>query len=100
MAKVGLIAFSMAVFSSFSLSGCATAAQTYLPDGRRGYTVECPGAANSWGKCYEKAGEICGAKGYDIVSQTGDKGGMVSGNQYGLYGGSVITRDLLIACKS
>ncbi len=100
MSKLAVLAFSLAVLSSFALSGCATASQTYLPDGRAGYTVECSGAANSWGKCYEKAGQICGTKGYNIISQTGDKGNMVSGNQFGVYGGSVITRDLLIACKS
>lgn len=100
MVKTTVLTLALAAVSGFALSGCATATKMYTPDGRVGYTIECSGAANSWGKCYEKAGQTCGARGYDIISRTGDKGSMVSGNQYGLYGGSVITRDLIIACKS
>lgn len=82
-----------------ALSACATAKKTYTPDGREGYIINCSGQALSWGQCYQKAGDICGAKGYDIISQSGDQGGTVAANQFGLYGGSVITRDLVIACK-
>ena len=39
--------------------------------------VDCSGTALNWGRCYEKAGDLCGSTGYDIVAQTGDQGGMV-----------------------
>lgn len=81
------------------LSGCATAKQLYTPDGQLGYNVNCSGSALNWGNCYEKAGEICGAKGFDIIDKTGEQGAMVSGNQYGVYGGSVQSRSLVIKCK-
>jgi hypothetical protein len=82
-----------------ALVGCATASQTYTPDGRQGYVVDCSGTALTWGKCYEKAGDLCGSTGYDILAQTGDQGGMMSGSQYGIAGVSVMTRNLVIACK-
>ena len=81
------------------LCGCATAKQIYAPDGKLGYSIDCSGSALNWGMCYEKAGDICGTKGYDIIEKTGDQGAMVAGTQYGLYGGSVLSRNLIIKCK-
>jgi hypothetical protein len=78
-----------------AISGCATQKSTYLPDGRRGYTVNCSGSALSWDACYAKAGSICKDAGYDVIRQDGDTGSVASP----LFGGSVITRTLLIACK-
>jgi len=46
--------------------------------------------------CYEKAGEICGSKGYEVLEKSGDQGAVLSGNQFGLYGGSVINRSMII----
>lgn len=89
------IALSMVAF----LSGCATASKTYTPDGSEGYSITCSGSALNWGNCYEKAGDICGARGYDVLARSGDQGAVVSGNQFGLYSGSVINRNILIRCK-
>jgi hypothetical protein len=84
---------------AISLSGCATAKKTYTSDGREGYSITCSGSALNWGMCYEKAGELCGQKGYEVLEKTGDQGAMLSGNQFGLYGGSVINRNMIIKCK-
>lgn len=84
---------------AFCLSGCATASKTYTSDGKEGYSITCSGTALNWGMCYEKAGQLCGQKGYEILEKTGDQGAMLSGNQYGLYGGSVINRNMIIKCK-
>ena len=81
------------------LGGCATAKKTYTSDGKEGYSITCSGSALNWGMCYEKAGEICGAKGYEVLEKSGDQGAIVSGNQYGFYGGSVINRNMIIKCK-
>lgn len=81
------------------LSGCATAKQIHTPNGQLGYSIDCSGSALNWGMCYEKAGEICGTKGYDIIAKTGDQGATVTGTQYGLYGGSILSRNLIIECK-
>lgn len=81
------------------LSGCATARKTYTADGKEGYSITCSGSALNWGMCYEKAGELCGSKGYEVLEKSGDQGAMLSGNQYGLYAGSVINRSMIIKCK-
>jgi len=66
------------------LAGCGTTAkEAYLPDGTRGYHVSCDGVWGASGDCYAKAGDICGAKGYSLVSS----GGMSS------------TRDFFIKCR-
>lgn len=79
--------------------GCATSKETYLPDGEKGHSINCSGAALNWGMCYEKAGEICGRRGYEVIAGGTDQGVVVVGNQYGLYGGSVTNRSMLIKCK-
>jgi len=82
-----------------TLSGCATSSKLYTSDGKEGYNIVCSGSALNWGMCYEKAGDLCGAKGYEVLEKTGDQGTMMSGNQFGLYGGSVMNRNIIIKCK-
>lgn len=91
---------SIILIFAFYLASCATSKITHLSDGSEGHSINCSGTALSWGQCYEKAGELCGTNGYEIVSQSGDQGATVVANQYGLYGGSVINRSMLIKCKS
>lgn len=81
------------------LGGCATASKTYTADGKEGYNITCSGSALNWGMCYEKAGNLCGSKGYEVLEKSGDQGALLSGNQYGLYAGSVINRSMIIKCK-
>src|SRR5712692_1373139 len=90
---------SIALLTVFLLSGCASAARTYGPDGREAFAISCSGLARNWGMCYSKAGELCGTRGYDVVGQGGDSGVAVSAGQSGVVGGSVISRSLLVACK-
>lgn len=84
---------------SIALASCATQKTVYLPDGRQGYSISCHGSALSWEACYAKAGEICRASGYDLISKTGEQGNVVSGSQYGVFGGSTYHRSMMIACK-
>lgn len=81
------------------LAGCATANPIYTPEGKAGHSVSCSGMALNWGHCYEKAGAICGAKGYNIIAQTGDQGMIASANQYGGMAGSVLIRSMIVQCK-
>jgi len=90
-----IVGYLIALF----VSGCATASKTYLPSGEEGYNITCSGTALTWGNCYEKAGELCGSRGYDVIVRSDDKGAAVVANQYGLYGGSTIQRNMLIKCK-
>lgn len=53
-----------------SLSGCAATSQhTFLPDGSSGYRVDCSGEMNNMAGCLQKAGELCGSNGYQIIDQ-------------------------------
>lgn len=118
MKKVLLI---MALVSITSLQGCATASQTYLPDGRMGFNLNCSGSMLNWGVCQEKAGEICGARGYDVISHQGENLGNITtynssysasafANHYqanamgfgqaNMFSTPVVTRTMLIACHT
>ncbi|MCA7083423.1 hypothetical protein K7G19_07395 [Cupriavidus sp. DB3] len=85
------------------LGGCATASETYAPDGRKAYSLNCSGLARTWGHCLEKAGDLCGDKGYDILSGNSDRGTFASGSASQTFasfsGGSTISRSMLVACK-
>jgi hypothetical protein len=83
-----------------ALAGCATQKTVYLPDGRPGHSINCSGSALSWDLCYQKAGELCKANGYDILAKEGEQGSTISGTQYGVFGGTTMNRTLLIACRS
>jgi len=86
-----------------TLTGCAVAKPTYLPDGRQGVSISCDGQAQGMAACYEKAGELCGSRGYDIVNreQQSSPTGSASVGRYGAFGsyGSVETRSIMIVCK-
>lgn len=77
------------------LSGCAGATQMHLPDGATGYNITCPGTANSWGNCFQKAGAICGNRGYDVVVGGSDQGFVATTT----FAGSTHNRSMLIKCK-
>jgi hypothetical protein len=85
------------------LTGCAMSKETYLPDGRLGHSISCDGSAVGINVCFEKAGELCKGRGYDLVSREGQvvPFGTASGNQYG--GSAVVsslnTKSILVACK-
>lgn len=81
------------------LSGCASASKTYGPDGKEAFSINCSGLARNWSMCYEKAGDLCGTRGYEVISQGGDQGTVASVNPYGGLGGSTISRSLLVKCK-
>ena len=82
------------------LAGCASSSKTYGPDGREAYTLNCSGLARSWTMCAEKAGEICGTRGYDVVGAAGGStGGMATVSRSGGFAGSGFERSMLIQCK-
>jgi len=49
------------------LTSCANVSETYGPDGSRAYSIDCSGAACTWAMCFEKAGEICTTRGYEVL---------------------------------
>jgi hypothetical protein len=67
------------------LAACATATETYGPDGRPAYTLNCSGSALSWGECEAKAGNICGTRGYTVVSRSGDQNSTIGAGAGGFF---------------
>jgi len=104
-----LITLLVGIFTIFL--GCTTSKEMYLPDGSKGYNISCDGSANSMGNCFQKAGELCGAKGYSVVNREGEAipmGTSVGSASVGPSGGSAgytsqvgmrVTRSLFIKCK-
>lgn len=82
-----------------ALAGCANSSKTYGPDGKAAYSLNCSGSARSWGHCEEKAGKICGAKGYNIMSRSTDQNAMAGGSGGSWYGQAGNSRSMLIQCK-
>lgn len=86
-----------------AVCGCAGSSKTYGPDGSEMYSLNCSGWARNWGMCLEKAGELCGPRGYQIVNRSGDSPGMlVTGSSFGASSGfsaaPVISRTMLVKC--
>jgi hypothetical protein len=81
------------------LCGCATSKSTYLPSGEKGYSISCNGAVLNWNHCFERAGEICATRGYQILDRSDQVGSTLAITQFGATGGSVIYRTILIKCK-
>jgi len=89
------------------LCACATVKETYSPDGRKAYTLNCSGTARGWDKCYAAAGELCKEAGYDILDRSSEDTSIAavggSANSYGgSFGGSSVKtneRAMVIACK-
>jgi hypothetical protein len=85
-----------------ALSSCAISSKTYLPDGSEGYSISCDGSAVGINVCFEKAGELCGARGYELLNREGQiipAGTGVANNQgafvnYGAYN----TKSIMIRC--
>ncbi len=86
-----------------SLSACAISKKTYLSDGSEGYSISCDGAAVGINVCFEKAGSLCGARGYDLINREGQLvpfgvGTASQGEAFVSYG-SLNTKSIMIRCS-
>ena len=81
------------------LTGCASARKTYTSDGKEGYSINCSGNSSTWGNCYERAGDICGEKGYLVIEKIGETMTSSSGNIIEQHSGSDMNRNMIIRCK-
>jgi len=52
------------------LTSCATTQEVYLQSGKKATQIMCP--SNNMDDCYNKAGEACGTKGYNIFKKSID----------------------------
>lgn len=96
----GILFLLVVVVGGLSLSSCTTWKTVVLPSGQQGYTVDCSGTNLTWSHCYQKAGRAC-PQGYDVTQRTDSHSGkVVPGNLFGVLGGSVQDRGMLIECRN
>src|SRR3546814_15357512 len=82
------------------LAGCASVSESYGPDGRKAYTLNCSGTARGWDKCFSKARDLCKTAGYDILDRTSESMASIGGGSAGFYGAATSERAMVIACKT
>jgi len=102
--------FILIVFVT-ALQGCVTSREVFLADGTQGHNINCSGSGKNYSNCLEKAGEICGTRGYHLLNQQGDvvpfsqaireSGANLQSASVGYLtqSGPIITRNLFIKCK-
>jgi hypothetical protein len=93
------------------VASCAIAKPTYLADGRQGFSISCDGAAVGINVCFEKAGDLCKGRGYDLVSRegqiipmgvgtaSGNAGAMSANFNAYVYQGAFYTKSIMVACR-
>jgi hypothetical protein len=99
------------ITTAVMLTSCAMSKPTYLSDGTQGHSISCDGSAVGMNVCFEKAGELCGSRGYNLLNKAGQVvySGMSSGSAsvnaisgqaqgFAFYGG-FNTKSILIQCK-
>jgi hypothetical protein len=107
MPRIALVTVAVACL----LAGCVSSSQTHMADGRKAHIINCtPGwtggvvgavaqAQTSWGTCFEKAGELCGTRGYTVLTKSDQPGFTVQASQYGGFANSTNQRMLIVRCK-
>jgi hypothetical protein len=73
-----MMARGVAIAFLAMLAGCTTAKEIYLPNGSKGQVIRCDGIGNRMDDCYQKAGDVCGSKGYDLATPPGSYSGISS----------------------
>lgn len=89
----------LSLIAVVGLTGCATAQNTYLKNGKQALSVDCSGEAMSWAACYEKADASCAGTGYDIVSTNGTPQPAEADKTLGVDVGNYKNRKVLVVCK-
>lgn len=101
----------LAALLAAASGGCVSSQETFTPAGQKGHVINCtPGwtggivgavanAQTSWGQCYQRAGEICGARGYNILQQVGEGQAYAQVGQGGGFASTTNNRMMVIECK-
>ncbi len=92
--------FIIAIFV-LALAACTTVHQSYAPDGKVAYTINCSEPLK-WDSCFAKAGNICGSKGYDILERSDNQ--FSAGGEQKAWGAATRAANpsehtMLISCK-
>ncbi|MCG7755839.1 MAG: hypothetical protein LZF64_05755 [Nitrosomonas sp.] len=102
---------SMLIVVAAMLQGCVTSKEVFLADGTKGHNINCGGSGMNYSNCLEKAGEVCGTRGYHLLNQQGEvvpfsqairelgANAQSSSVGYSITSGATVTRNLFIKCK-
>lgn len=104
--------FVTGAFFVVTLTSCAIVKETYMADGSKGYSISCDGAAVGINVCFEKAGDLCGASGYDLLTREGQvipfgigsasvqgTSTYVQGQSFATYG-AFNTKSIMVRCRN
>jgi|SRR5450830_397068 len=98
-----LLVVSACAVATIVLQGCATVKESYGPDGRKAFALNCSGTGRGWDKCLSAAGEACGAAGYDIIDRTSEDtafaGSAAKKSVFESFAVKSSERAMLISCK-
>jgi hypothetical protein len=93
------------------LNGCVSSQETFMADGTKGHVISCtPGwtggivgsianASTSWGTCFEEAGNLCGARGYTVLTRSDEPGFYAQAAQYGGFASTTNNRMMIVRCN-
>lgn len=99
------------LLAALVVAGCSTSQPMYTASGEQGHVVTCTplwngglvgaiaNASTSWAQCYQKAGDLCGAAGYDIIQQEGEEGVYGQAAHGGGFVSSTKNRMMIVKCK-
>jgi hypothetical protein len=90
----------LVVATALAITGCSTSEPVYTATGSIGHAIECSGLAQTWNACFAKAGALCGAKGYTILSQTGEREAVSGGPLVDYISPSAVARSMVVTCKA
>jgi hypothetical protein len=91
--------YVLAVTLPLALVSCASSSQTFGPDGRVAHAINCSGTLRSWAACFDRAGEICQAAGYDVIDRSDQRGALAAVGSSGGFATTTFSRSMLISCK-
>ena len=105
--------FCIFIIVTTLLQGFATPSsrEIFLADGTKGHNINCSGSGMNYSNCLEKAGEVCGTRGYFLLNQQGNivpvsaairefSAGTTTGSiGFLTQSGSMVIRNLFIKCK-
>ncbi|WAH60316.1 hypothetical protein LZ023_12635 [Pseudomonas silvicola] len=81
------------------LSGCAATMSSHEVKGVATLHINCSGITSSWDKCYEKAEQACGARGYSVLAKSTDLTDDTPDYPFGINPAGVSSRSLVVKCK-
>ncbi|MCO7571201.1 MULTISPECIES: hypothetical protein [Pseudomonas] len=82
-----------------AIAGCAATAKTEVKRGKKGLHINCSGLSSSWDKCYTKATQSCGPKGYKVIAKSGDTVEDPGDYPFGLNPAGYTSRSMIVICK-